>query len=144
MSSLPTSPGIIYLGLDVHRDSVIIAVLPAGATAPTRIDQYPNDFAKLRRVFERSHTMEPLDKDHLVVVDSIEVRHPTTLDISAVRVECAGSRDLRQPTRLDHQDATSGGLDGNFYGAEEVTSNTPALRSRRNANPPQVPHAIVM
>ena len=27
--------------------------IPANATAPTRIDQYPNDFAKLRRVFER-------------------------------------------------------------------------------------------
>ena len=53
MSSLPTSPGIIYLGLDVHKDSVTIAVLPAGATAPTRIDKYPYDFAKLRRVFER-------------------------------------------------------------------------------------------
>ena len=53
MSSLPTSPGIIYLGLDVQKDSVTIAVLPAGATAPTRIDKYPNDFAKLRRVFER-------------------------------------------------------------------------------------------
>lgn len=53
MSSLPTSLRIIYLGLDVHKDSVTIAVLPAGATAPTRIDKYPNDFAKLRRVFER-------------------------------------------------------------------------------------------
>jgi transposase len=47
------APTIIYLGLDVHKDSVTIAVLPAGAVAPTRIDKYPNDFAKLRRVFER-------------------------------------------------------------------------------------------
>ena len=53
MSSLPTSPSIIYLGLDVRKDWVTRAVLPAGATAPTRIDKYPNDFAKLRRVFER-------------------------------------------------------------------------------------------
>ena len=30
-----------------------IAVLPADAKALTRIDKYPNDFAKLRRVFER-------------------------------------------------------------------------------------------
>lgn len=44
---------IIYLGLDVHKDSVTVAVLPDGATAPTRIDKYPSDFAKLRRVFER-------------------------------------------------------------------------------------------
>ncbi len=33
---------MIYLGMDVHKDSVTIAVLPADASAPTRIDQYPN------------------------------------------------------------------------------------------------------
>jgi transposase len=53
MSSSTVATPIIYLGLDVHKDSVTIAVLPADATAPTRIDKYPNDFAKLRRVFER-------------------------------------------------------------------------------------------
>ncbi len=53
MSSSTAAPSIIYLCLDVHKDSVTIAVLPADATAPTRIDTYPNDFAKLRRVFER-------------------------------------------------------------------------------------------
>ena len=54
MSSSPAvPPSIIYLGLDVHKDSVTIAVLPAGASAPTRIDKYPNDVGKLRRVFER-------------------------------------------------------------------------------------------
>jgi len=51
--SSSTAPSIIYLGLDVHKDSVTVAVLPEGAAAPTRIDKYPNDFAKLRRVFER-------------------------------------------------------------------------------------------
>ncbi len=53
MSSSPAVASIIYLGLDVHKDSVTIAVLPADASAPTRIDKFPNDFAKLRRVFER-------------------------------------------------------------------------------------------
>jgi len=53
MSAITVPPAIIYLGLDVHKDSVTIAVLPADATAPTRIDKFPNDFAKLRRVFER-------------------------------------------------------------------------------------------
>ena len=51
MSSLAASPAIIYLGLDVHAESVPIAVLPADASAPTRIGKYLNDFAKLRRVF---------------------------------------------------------------------------------------------
>ena len=53
MSSSTVAASIIYLGLDVHKDSVTIAVLPANATAPTRIDTCPNDFAKLRRVFDR-------------------------------------------------------------------------------------------
>jgi len=42
-----------YLSLDVHKDSVTIAALPADAMAPTRIDKDPKDFAKRRRVFER-------------------------------------------------------------------------------------------
>ena len=53
MSAITVPPAIIYLGLDVHKDSVTIAVLPADATAPTRSDKFPNDVAKLRRVFER-------------------------------------------------------------------------------------------
>lgn len=53
MSSTTAAASIIYLGLDVHKDSVTIAVLPADASAPTRIDKYPNEFAKLRRVCER-------------------------------------------------------------------------------------------
>ena len=53
MSSSTVAAPIIYLGLDVHKDSVTIAVLPTDASTPTRIDKYPNDFAKLRRVFAR-------------------------------------------------------------------------------------------
>jgi transposase len=53
MSSVSASSSIIYLGLDVHKDSVTVAVLPAGAAAPTRVDKYPNDFPKLRKVFAR-------------------------------------------------------------------------------------------
>jgi transposase len=53
MSSSTVAASIIYLGLDVHKDSVTIAVLPAGAASPSRVDRYPNDFAKLRKVFER-------------------------------------------------------------------------------------------
>ena len=39
MSSSTVAASMIYLGLDVHKDSVTIAVLPADAKAPTRIDQ---------------------------------------------------------------------------------------------------------
>jgi transposase len=47
------SSSTIYLGLDVHKDSITIAVLPAGAIAPTRVERLPNDLAKLRRFCER-------------------------------------------------------------------------------------------
>jgi transposase len=47
------SPAIIYLGLDVHKDSITLAVLPAEAAAPTRVDRLPNDLPKLKRYLAR-------------------------------------------------------------------------------------------
>ena len=44
---------ILYLGMDVHKESVTIAVLPAEAASPTRVDRLPNDFVKLRRFMGR-------------------------------------------------------------------------------------------
>jgi len=60
-SASPSSPvdggalpvGNIYLGLDVHKDSVTIAVLPAGSAAPSAITRLPNDERKLQRYFAR-------------------------------------------------------------------------------------------
>ena len=54
MSSVSVAaPSIIYLGMDVHKDSITIAVLPMGAKTPTHLDRLPNDFAKLKRYLER-------------------------------------------------------------------------------------------
>jgi transposase len=47
------SCSIIYLGLDVHKESVTIAVLPAAATTPTRVEKLPCDLPKLHRFFRR-------------------------------------------------------------------------------------------
>lgn len=47
------SRSIIYLGMDVHKESVTIALLPAGAAAPTRVDRLPNELTKLRRYLHR-------------------------------------------------------------------------------------------
>lgn len=43
----------IYLGMDVHKDSITIAVLPEGARVPTRIDRLSADYGKLRRYLDR-------------------------------------------------------------------------------------------
>jgi transposase len=45
---------IIYLGLDVHKDSLTIAVLPEGTRTPSRLDRLPNDLPKLKRWLERA------------------------------------------------------------------------------------------
>jgi transposase len=39
--------------MDVHKDSITIAVLPATAKAPTRVDRLANDLPKLKRYLER-------------------------------------------------------------------------------------------
>jgi transposase len=44
---------IIYLGLDVHKDSITLAILPSGARTPTRVERLPNDLAKLKRLLDR-------------------------------------------------------------------------------------------
>jgi transposase len=44
---------MIYLGMDVHKDSITIAVLPAAAKAPTRVDRLPNDLPALKKWLAR-------------------------------------------------------------------------------------------
>ena len=44
---------ILYVGMDVHKDSVMIAVLPAAASEPARVERLPNDPKKLQRFFAR-------------------------------------------------------------------------------------------
>ena len=39
----------LFLGLDVHRDSVTVAVLPEAGTTPLRVDRLPNDPKRLQR-----------------------------------------------------------------------------------------------
>ena len=47
------SRSILYLGMDVHKESVTIAVLPADAPAPTRMERLTNDLVKLKRFLDR-------------------------------------------------------------------------------------------
>ncbi len=52
-SAGPTTRSIIYLGMDVHKESITVAVLPEEAKVPTRLDRLPNDLPKLKRWIER-------------------------------------------------------------------------------------------
>ena len=53
MSSQSTTRSIIYLGMDVHKDSITIAVLPAGAKTPTRLERLRNDLPTLKKWIDR-------------------------------------------------------------------------------------------
>ena len=53
LASARTARSIIYLGMDVHKESITIAVLPAGAKTPTRLDRLPNELPKLKKWLER-------------------------------------------------------------------------------------------
>ena len=47
---------IIYLGnlgMDVHKDSITIAVLPQDAKTPTRLERLPNDLPTLKQWIAR-------------------------------------------------------------------------------------------
>ena len=44
---------MIYLGMDVHKDSITIAVLPGAAKTPTRLEKLPNDLPRLQKWIAR-------------------------------------------------------------------------------------------
>ena len=52
-SQSTTTRSIIHIGLDVHKESITIAVLPGTASKATRIDRLPYDVAKLKRYLDR-------------------------------------------------------------------------------------------
>ena len=53
MSSPAAALSIIYVGLDVPKDSITLAALPAAAKNPTRLERLPNDLPKLKRFLDR-------------------------------------------------------------------------------------------
>lgn len=52
-SGTTSSSSTIYVGMDVHKDSITVAVLPEDASAPARVDRLSSDYAKLRRYLDR-------------------------------------------------------------------------------------------
>jgi hypothetical protein len=39
---IPATRSMIHLGMDVHKESITVAVLPEGAKAPARLDRLAN------------------------------------------------------------------------------------------------------
>ena len=52
-AAVPAARTIIYLGMDVHKDSITIAVLPGATKAPTRLERLPNELPKLKKWMDR-------------------------------------------------------------------------------------------
>ena len=52
-AAVPVARTIIYLGMDVHKDSITIAILPEIAKAPTRVERLPNELPRLKKWMER-------------------------------------------------------------------------------------------
>lgn len=52
-SGANSSLSTIYLGMDVHKDSITVAVLPSGAPTPTRVDRLSADYGRLRKYLDR-------------------------------------------------------------------------------------------
>lgn len=48
-----TPPRTQFVGIDLHQDSVALAVLEEGGTAPRDVQQLPNDPSKLKRFLDR-------------------------------------------------------------------------------------------
>ena len=47
------STSMIWIGMDVHKDTVMVAVYLNEAREPEIVQQLPNDSRKLKRFFER-------------------------------------------------------------------------------------------
>ena len=43
----------VYVGMDVHKDTVMLAVLPEGAPEPTVVKRLPNESTRLKRWLAR-------------------------------------------------------------------------------------------
>ena len=50
---VPAARLIIYLGMDVYKDSITIGLLPADNQAPSRVERLPNELPKLRTCLHR-------------------------------------------------------------------------------------------
>lgn len=76
---------------------------------------------------------------HLIVTNAVEVRDRSTFAIPAAAVKIARARECRKRARLDDQDAASG-----IAHAEQTGPHSAAVEARSDADPPQVPDAVIL
>ena len=76
---------IISLGMDVHKDSITIAVLPQDAKTPTRLERLPNDLPTLQQWIAR------------VARDGEWSRVRAASRVARVRLRVRGDRPVADP-----------------------------------------------
>ena len=101
-ASAAVSPTTIWLGLDVHKESVTIAVLRGDAPTPDRVDRLPNDLPKLKRYLERLAGQGPLR----AVYEASGARYVLHRACTAWGVPC----DVIAPSLIPTSPACSGSM----------------------------------
>ena len=95
------APSTLFLGLDVHKDFVTIAVLTSDAAVPTHVDRLSYDPKKLRRYLERLGPVASL-RDALGQVTHLKVQRadawPNLSRMSRFRspVDCVQANPVRR------------------------------------------------
>src|SRR5439155_454956 len=93
------SDSIIYVGMDVHKDFVMMAVLPADAPRPTRVERVPNEPTHLRRFFRR---WVPQGRVR-ACYEASRAGYVLQRTLEGWGVECAVIAPALMPTRPGHQ-----------------------------------------
>ncbi len=93
------SDSIIYVGMDVHKDFVMMAVLPADAPRPTRVERVPNEPTHLRRFFRR---WVPQGRVR-ACYEASGAGYVLQRTLEGWGVECAVIAPALMPTRPGHQ-----------------------------------------
>ena len=59
MRSVPQDSGVVYVGLDVHKDSITAGVLVPGRESP-EVEKFFHDEVSIRRFLGRLPTKKPI------------------------------------------------------------------------------------
>jgi hypothetical protein len=92
--------------MDVHKDSITIAVLPKAAKTPTRLDRLPNELPKLKRFLDRlvggdAGPADPGGGRRLTYYDAVRPRAPGLEGRALPRALCGSHEQHARPQCLE-------------------------------------------